>query len=243
MARTDRSPSVSSLRRARAEETRRRLFAAGAELLVERGYHAITAKEIAQRAGVAKGTFFFHYKSKDALVTALVELQVRIIARERQRLVEEGVSPLERLRATVMGLGRLAERNVVRAVLTAGMENAETGGAIDLLYQQLLDMMTDDVRAAVRAREVSRTTAPETFALLVMDSYLGAAVSYAANPRGRSLVEMLATLFDAYVSAFAPRKKLPRRGEDVRRTVLAAWTQRQKRAWNPTRPPSRSRVK
>jgi len=227
----------------KADETRRRLFAAGAELLAEQGYHDTTAKQIARRAGVAKGTFFFHYKSKDALVTALVELKVRIIARERERLASEGVSPLERLRATLMAMGRLAERNVVRAVLTASMENLDTGGAIDLLYQQLIEMMTDDVRAAVRAREVSRTTNPETFALLVMDSYLGAAVSYAANPRGRSLVDMLSTLFDAYVSAFAPRKKLPKQGENVRRTVFAAWTQRQKRAWNPTRPPPRSRVK
>ncbi len=227
----------------KADETRRRLFAAGTELLVEQGYTATTANQIARRAGVAKGTFFFHYKSKDALITALIELQVRIIARERERLVAEGVSPLERLRATVMALGRLAERNVVRAVLTAGMENPETGGAIDLLYQQLIEMMTDDVRDAMRAREVSRTTDPETFALLVMDSYLGAAVSYAANPRGRSLVDMIATLFDAYLTAFAPKKKLPKRGEDVRRTVFAAWTQRQKRAWNPTRPPPRSRVK
>lgn len=227
VGKSDRKSSASSSRKLKADETRRRLFAAGAELLVEQGYVATTAKQIARRAGVAKGTFFFHYKSKDALVTALVELQVRLIARERERLVAEGASPLERLRATVMGLGALAERNVVRAVLTAGMENPETGGAIDLLYQQLLEMMTSDVRDAVRAREVSRSTDPETFALLVMDSYLGAAVSYAANPRGRTLVDMIATLFDAYVSAFASRKKLPKRGEDVRRTVFAAWTQRE----------------
>jgi AcrR family transcriptional regulator len=229
VAKLDRTPSAASSRQMKAGETRKRLFAAGAELLVEQGYHATTANQIAKRAGVAKGTFFFHYKSKDALVTSLVELQVRIIQRERERLSAEGVSAIERLRSTVMALGRLAERNVVRAVLTAGMENPDTGGAIDLLYQQLLEMMTDDVRAAVRAREVSRTTDPETFALLVMDSYLGAAVSYAANPRGRSLVDMLATLFDAYVSAFASRKKLPKQGEDVRRTVFAAWTQRRKR--------------
>jgi AcrR family transcriptional regulator len=232
-----------SSRQLKADDTRKRLFTAGAELLVEQGYGATTANQIARRAGVAKGTFFFHYKSKDALVTELVELQVRAIARERERLVAEGVSPLERLRATVMALGKVAERNVVRAVLAASMENMDTGGAIDLLYQQLLEMMTDDVRAAVRAREVSRTTDAETFGLLVMDSYLGAAVSYAANPRGRSLVDMLATLFDAYVTAFAPRKKLPKRGESVRKTVFAAWTQRQKRASNPARPPLRSRVK
>jgi AcrR family transcriptional regulator len=229
VARDARKARGGSLRRERAEETRKRLFAAGAELLAEKGYHATSVEEIARRAGVAKGSFHFHFSSKDALVTALVRLQVRIIARERERLVAEGISPLARLRATVMALGRLAESNLARAVLTAGLSNPEAGGAIDVLYQTLLEMMTDDVRAAVRAREVSRTTDPDTFALLVMDSYLGATVSYAANPRGRSLLDMLATLFDAYVSAFAPRTTTERRDDEVRQTLFAAWQHRRPR--------------
>jgi AcrR family transcriptional regulator len=199
-------------RQAKADDTRLRLFTAGAELLATQGYHATSVEQITRRVGVAKGTFFLYFPTKDALVTELVQLQVRLVARERQRLVGEGATPAARLRATVMALGRLSDRNIARAVLTASMEKSEVGSAIDRLFQSVLDLMIEDARAAVRARELSRTTDPETFALVLMDSFLGATVSFATNPRGRSLLGMLEALLDANFSAFAPKKKAARRG-------------------------------
>jgi len=194
-------------RQAKADDTRLRLFAAGAELFATQGYHATSVEQIARRAGVAKGTFFLHFPTKDAVVTELVRLQVRFVARERERLVAEGTSPSVRLRATVMALGRLADRNIVRAVITAGLDKGDVGSAIDGLYQGVLDFMTEDARAAVRARELSRTTDPEMLALTLMDAFLGATVSFATNPRGRSLIEMLEALVDTNLAAFAPKKK------------------------------------
>jgi AcrR family transcriptional regulator len=194
-------------RLARADDTRLRLFTAGAELFATHGYHATSVEQIARRAGVAKGTFFLHFPTKDALVTELVRLQVRFVARERERLVVEGAGPSVRLRATVMALGRLADRNIARAVLTAGLDKGDVGSAIDRLYQDVLELMIEDARAAVRARELSRSTDPEMFALVLMDSFLGATVSFATNPRGRSLIEMLEALVDTNLAAFAPKKK------------------------------------
>jgi AcrR family transcriptional regulator len=193
-------------RQAKADDTRYRLFAAGAELLASQGYHATSVEQITQRAGVAKGTFFNHFPTKDALVTELVRLQVRFVARERERLVAEGAAPTARLRAVIMGLGRLSDRNIARAVLTAGLVRGAVGSALDRLYQDVLELMTEDARAAVRARELSRSTDPEMFALVLMDSFLGATVSFANNPRGRSLLEMLEALLDTNLSAFAPKK-------------------------------------
>jgi AcrR family transcriptional regulator len=207
------TPTQFATRQAKADDTRLRLFTAGAELFAKHGYHATSVEQIAHRAGVAKGTFFLHFPTKDALVTDLVRLQVRFVARERARLVAEGASPTARLRATVLALGRLSDRNIARAVLTAGLERSEVGDAIDRLYQSLLELMTDDARAAVRARELARTTDPAMFALILMDSFLGATVSFATNPRGRSLMDMLAALVDTNLSAFAPKKPAPRAGE------------------------------
>jgi AcrR family transcriptional regulator len=204
-------PAPVGTRQARADDTRLRLFTAGAELLASQGYHATSVEQITRRAGVAKGTFFVYFPTKDALVTELVRLQVRFVTQERGRLLVEGAAPTARLRATVLALGRLSDRNISRAVLTAGLERGDVGRAIDRLYQDLLELMTEDARAAVRARELSRTTDPEMFALVLMDSFLGATVSFATNPRGRSLLDMLEALLDTNFSAFAPRKKPTRR--------------------------------
>ncbi len=46
------------------EDARRRLRNAALELIVERGYDATTAAEIAARAGVTERTFFRHFRDK-----------------------------------------------------------------------------------------------------------------------------------------------------------------------------------
>jgi AcrR family transcriptional regulator len=201
------TPSTLSSRQVKADEVRRRLFQAGAELLAAKGYHATSVAEIAQRAGVAKGTFFLYFPTKDALVTELVRVQVRLVSAERTRLIEDGTSPAARLRATMLALGRLTELNMARAIFAAIFDKADVGGTVDLLFQDLLKMMTEDARAAIAAGELSRKTDADGFALLLMDSFLGATVSYATSPRGRSLTQMISSHVDMNLAAFAPQAK------------------------------------
>jgi AcrR family transcriptional regulator len=54
-------------------ETRRRLYRAAAELIAEQGFAATTVDAIAERAGVAKGTVFYNFGSKDGLFASLLE--------------------------------------------------------------------------------------------------------------------------------------------------------------------------
>lgn len=57
----------------RRAETRLRLFTAAVEVIAEQGYTAATVDAIAERAGVAKGTVFYNFGSKEALFSALLE--------------------------------------------------------------------------------------------------------------------------------------------------------------------------
>jgi len=51
---------------------RAELFAAARELFAERGYQAVTTKELCQRAGVAETTLFRHFGSKAELFEATI---------------------------------------------------------------------------------------------------------------------------------------------------------------------------
>lgn len=57
-----------SSRRAQAEETRKKLFATAVKLIQRKGYYQTTVSEICKEAGVSKGTFYVHYKSKEDIV-------------------------------------------------------------------------------------------------------------------------------------------------------------------------------
>ena len=61
----------------RGERTRHALLAAGHQLLADRSIDALAVDDIVQAAGVAKGTFYIHFESKERL---LLSLQQRFIA-------------------------------------------------------------------------------------------------------------------------------------------------------------------
>jgi AcrR family transcriptional regulator len=48
-----------------------RILEAAAQLFVERHYHEVRMDDVAAKAGVAKGTIYFHFKDKDDLYQAL----------------------------------------------------------------------------------------------------------------------------------------------------------------------------
>jgi AcrR family transcriptional regulator len=61
------------LREQQREFTRRRLMQAATEVFADNGYLPATVEDIAARAGASRATFYLHFKSKAAVVLALIE--------------------------------------------------------------------------------------------------------------------------------------------------------------------------
>lgn len=69
----------------RSDATKRRLFDAAMELIGERGFTDASVDEIVDRAGVAKGTVYYHFSGKAELVEALIADRMRpLIERFRE---------------------------------------------------------------------------------------------------------------------------------------------------------------
>lgn len=60
-------------REATSAESRRILIAAAAEVIAERGYRQATFAEIADRAGISRGSIPWHFGNKEGLLAAVVE--------------------------------------------------------------------------------------------------------------------------------------------------------------------------
>jgi len=73
-------PSAAVVELNRAErskrEKRERIVRAARQLFLSKGFHATTTSEIAELADVAKGTLFFHAKSKEALLVMMFQEEV-----------------------------------------------------------------------------------------------------------------------------------------------------------------------
>jgi len=66
--------SVKRLRDRQAEATRDLLITIARERFVEQGYAATAIDDIVQRAGIAKGALYHHFKGKDALFKAVYDV-------------------------------------------------------------------------------------------------------------------------------------------------------------------------
>ncbi|HYF63745.1 MAG TPA: TetR/AcrR family transcriptional regulator [Herpetosiphonaceae bacterium] len=90
------TPMRSLRERQRAERAALILSAASA-VFAEKGYADAAIDEIAARAGIAKGTVYLHFASKDDLVAALAEGQIRAFVAWLDELVGAPLSVRERL--------------------------------------------------------------------------------------------------------------------------------------------------
>ena len=205
------APSTATARTRReisAEDTRRKITAAAIDLVHEVGWKDATVERIAAKAGVAKGTFFVHFANKEALVDALVGIQVGAAKRARAKMA--GQSPVERLRNTVMTLGRHAGASVElsRAVLIATMQNVDVSKSVDEQFLSVHAEMVADAEELVGRKKA------EVLANLLMVCYLGAALHVTTSRAASPLEDVLAPLVDATLAAHTetkPKKKEKKR--------------------------------
>jgi AcrR family transcriptional regulator len=116
--------------RSDAQQNRAELLAVGAAAFAELGLDA-PVSEIARRAGVAKGTFFRHFPTKDALISAiLADHYVRLRAL-LERIEASRASGVEALVEYMLAAGaQLApDRSFWHAAHSAGADSAEIHAA------------------------------------------------------------------------------------------------------------------
>ena len=73
----------------RREATRQKLYEAAVTLIAEQGFSATTVDEIAERAGVAKGTVYYNFASKSVLFEELLRHGVGLLTASLSEAAEK----------------------------------------------------------------------------------------------------------------------------------------------------------
>lgn len=81
-------------RQERSRRKREALLHSGLELFAERGYDATTIEDVAERAGVAVGSFYHHFRSKRQLLVMLMDcLLSEVTQMDMELITAVGVEP------------------------------------------------------------------------------------------------------------------------------------------------------
>lgn len=87
-----------SLGRGRARiSVEQRVLSAALELAAEGGFEAVRQREVAERAGVALGTLYKRFRSKDELLVGVLEVESRKLESRLEREPPAGETELERV--------------------------------------------------------------------------------------------------------------------------------------------------
>lgn len=152
-----------------SEQTRRTIQRAARDVIADRGYHAATFQQIAQRAGVSRPTLHYYFPTREDLYDALLA-DIREQVAECAATAARAGSLLSQLAAFTTELRRLeaAEPALMKMVVTAridhhrGVHRHESAAAIVSTVHAFYDSVVMD---AVRRGEL----APDIDARAVAD--------------------------------------------------------------------------
>ena len=94
----------------KGERTRRRIVGHATLLMYEKGYARTTVDDVIAAADVTKGSFYFHFSSKEELGYAVIEsASEHILGRLKELIDRPGLTPYERVEAMLKGIQGIAE--------------------------------------------------------------------------------------------------------------------------------------
>ncbi|MGB5381619.1 MAG: TetR/AcrR family transcriptional regulator [Acidimicrobiia bacterium] len=185
------------------QQTRILLIETALDLMAERGIAATRTIDVAERAGVAHGTVFVHFATRDELVTAVVGEHADQIAGRLHELADDGATVRDVLAAHLAGLAEheaFHARLVMEGPLLPRYARATLLGIQSAISAHL---------AQAAEREMADGTIRTMPIYLLFNTWLGLIHHYLGNRElfapGQSVVERWGpTLLDHYVGLLRP---------------------------------------
>ncbi|MDQ6419554.1 TetR/AcrR family transcriptional regulator [Paenibacillus sp. LHD-117] len=89
----------------KAEERRNEILDAADELFGQKGFDGTSTNDILEKVGIARGTLYYHFKSKEDIMDALIErYNVRLLGAAQEIAADKNVPVVERIISVVMAL-------------------------------------------------------------------------------------------------------------------------------------------
>ncbi|MFB7516022.1 TetR/AcrR family transcriptional regulator [Streptomyces sp. NPDC056144] len=185
----------------RRQATRAKLYEAAVTLIAEQGFSATTVDEIAERAGVAKGTVYYNFKSKTELFEELLRHGVSLLTASLRAAAEEtaerGGSRIDAIDAMIRaGLVFIDRYPAFTQLYVAELwrTNRAWNSTLLVVRQEAVAVVEGVLRAGVAEGELSEDIDVQLTAAALVGMVLVAALDWQAFQSGRSLDDVHAAL-------------------------------------------------
>lgn len=141
---------------------------AALDLIAEQGVAAVAVEPLARRLGVTKGSFYWHFPSREALLVAALERWEKMEQEMLFGALEPINDPRARLRALFNLVAHEYKSHVVYSELIKAMDHPAVQPVIGRVSERRLDYLTASFRQAGLARTDARHRAQ-----LLYSAYVG----------------------------------------------------------------------
>ncbi|MBR2570065.1 MAG: TetR/AcrR family transcriptional regulator, partial [Paenibacillus sp.] len=88
-----------------ADERRNEILDAADELFAQKGFDGTSTNDILEKVGIARGTLYYHFKSKEEILDSLIErYNVRLLCAAQEVASDKSIPIVERIIRVVMAL-------------------------------------------------------------------------------------------------------------------------------------------
>ena len=82
--------------------TKRRIFEISTQLFAEKGYEATSIEEITAVVGIAKGTLYYHFESKEEMFNQLIEDGADFLKKSIDIKTRNVSNPVEKIKRIII---------------------------------------------------------------------------------------------------------------------------------------------
>lgn len=140
---------------------------AALDLIAEQGVAAVAVEPLARRLGVTKGSFYWHFPSRDALLQAALERWESVEQEAVFGTLERVPDPRERLRALFRMVAHEYQSHVIYSALLKALDHPSVQPVIDRVSKRRLDYLAASFRQTGLVREDALHRARLTYAAYV----------------------------------------------------------------------------
>jgi AcrR family transcriptional regulator len=185
----------------RRELTRSALVDSAAELFAERGFHAASLDDIAERAGFTRGAIYSNFENKEELFFAVLEQRVNTTLQRFSRLFQEEGGPGSADPAAIAKLWQETEGDEKWAALSLeftlyALRNPEVRERRGAQERKLQELMVRFVKDATEGTGISFKMPVEDLIALIDGASWGLRLRALTDPEQEHLLEQFIGVLD-----------------------------------------------
>src|SRR5690606_36795768 len=164
---------------------------AALDVIAEQGVAAVAVEPLARRLGVTKGSFYWHFPSRDALLQAALERWESVEQEAVFGALERVPDPRERLNALFQMVAREFKSHVIYSALLKALDHPAVQPVIDRISKRRMEYLTASFRQTGLSRDDALHRARLTYSAYVGFLQLNLQLHQTRMPQEE---------FDAYVA-------------------------------------------